>query len=165
MDYHKCSCLIGCWSFNYDSLNQRLNAGNYDSVYERTSSHRLVVYRDSSSGNFRLHSCGKFPMPERTPLMMSCQIYPSTIPPIRLGIKNAVRKKLVPRNPLVSNNARINASRLTDKTETTVNFTVNQKAFKKSLLSVKMRDMALFQDDLRHDHVRSRRRGRAGVSR
>ena len=79
------------------------------------------------------------PILARTPFMISCQIYPNTMPPIKFGIKNAVLKNEVPFNPFVSNNARINASRLTESTDTTVNFTVNQNAFKKSELPLSAR--------------------------
>lgn len=55
------------------------------------------------------------------------------MPPIRFGIKNIVLKAFVPLIPLVSSIARQNAKTLTVITDTAVNFTVNQRAFTKSL--------------------------------
>ena len=46
-------------------------------------------------------------------------------------MKNTVLKRLEPRMPRVSRSARKNAMTLTVMTDTTVNFTVNQSAFKK----------------------------------
>ena len=67
------------------------------------------------------------PYLERTPLKISCQIYPSTIPPIRFGIKKIVRKILVPRIFLVSALARAKATALIIIKDATANNAVYQK--------------------------------------
>ena len=58
-------------------------------------------------------------------LIRICQIYPSTIPPIRFGIKKTVLKILVPFNFCVRSSARPNASTLISKIDTIANNTVN----------------------------------------
>lgn len=63
--------------------------------------------------------------------MMDNQIYPSTIPPIKFGIKNTVRKRFVPLRVPVNSKASIKAMTLMVITDTTVNFTVNHKDCKK----------------------------------
>jgi hypothetical protein len=63
-------------------------------------------------------------------------MYPNTMPPIRFGIKNTVRKKLVPFFPRVRIIAIVNAKKLIVITETIVNFTVNQSALINSLFDL-----------------------------
>jgi len=60
-------------------------------------------------------------------------MYPSTIPPIRFGIKNTVRKTLVPLNPFVRARAIKNASTLIRILETKANITVSQNEWLKVL--------------------------------
>ncbi len=72
-----------------------------------------------------------------TALIICCQVYPNTIPPIRLGIKNTVLKRLVPLIFLVNNNAIENAHTLISIIATIVKLAVNNNALTKSLLSVK----------------------------
>ena len=72
---------------------------------------------------------------ERTQLIRICQIYPSTIPPIRFGIKNTVRKMFVPFSSRVSKSARPSAITLITTIETTAYETVKPKAEIKILMS------------------------------
>src|SRR5699024_2169671 len=51
----------------------------------------------------------------------NCQIYPSTIPPIRLGVKKPARKKFCPLIPLVNKYAIAKAITFT-KTTTTITY-------------------------------------------
>ena len=62
-------------------------------------------------------------------------MYPSTIPPIRFGIKNTVRKAFVPLYPLVRASAIKNASTLIRILDTNANTTVSQKEWLKVLSS------------------------------
>jgi hypothetical protein len=72
-------------------------------------------------------------------LINNCHIYPRTIPPIRFGIKNTVRKTFVPLIFRVRRRASKNAKTLIRIIETTANFAVNIAAFKKFLSSEKAR--------------------------
>ena len=66
-----------------------------------------------------------------------CQIQPSTMPPMRLGMNSTVRNRLVPRMPRVSSEAMAKPITLMEITLTTANFTVNHSALTNSLLAVK----------------------------
>ena len=72
-------------------------------------------------------------------MIIRLHIWPSTIPPIRFGIKNTVLKALVPRSPLVISSATAKAMTLTVITETKVNLTVSHREFRKVSSLVKMR--------------------------
>lgn len=76
------------------------------------------------------------PNTPRTAFISKFHIYPSTIPPIRFGIKNTVLNIFVPFIPLVSKSANANEITFMVITETNVNFVVNHKAFKKFLSRV-----------------------------
>ena len=54
------------------------------------------------------------------------------MPPMRFGMKNTVRNRLVPRSPRVSSSASAKANRLTVTTDTTVNSAVKPSARTKS---------------------------------
>ena len=62
----------------------------------------------------------------RMPLKISCQIYPSTMPPIRFGIKKMVRKIFVPFIFCVSAIASANAKTLITIRDTAANRQVYQ---------------------------------------
>ena len=68
-----------------------------------------------------------------TPLKISCQMYPSTMPPMRLGMKKTVRKMLVPGISWVRMLATPKARTLMRATVTRVKRAVNQKAWRNSL--------------------------------
>ena len=67
---------------------------------------------------------------ESTQLIRICQIYPSTIPPIRFGIKKIVRKILVPLSFRVRRSASAKAMTFISTMEATAKSTVNLKELK-----------------------------------
>ena len=76
-----------------------------------------------------------WPKFNKNPLMITCQIQPRTIPPIKFGIKKIVLKTFVPFIPFVSKSAKAKAKTFIEITVTTVKQTVNKSAEEK-LLSI-----------------------------
>ena len=69
------------------------------------------------------------PKKSKTPLIIICQIKPKIIPPIKFGIKNIARKKLVNFFPLVNNRAIPKAKKLIVIIEIRLNKIVFKNAF------------------------------------
>ena len=73
-----------------------------------------------------------------TAFIIDCHVYPSTIPPIKLGMKNTVRKKLVPFIFLVKKYAKVKSGSKKGSKETVGSLTKEQI---KEIATIKLPDL------------------------
>ena len=82
-------CSVNLCCFN-DITRNRLKTRNIDDHH--ITDLLPADQNDQSQKPYHSFRASAVPYLERTPLKISCQIYPSTIPPIRFGMKKTVRK-------------------------------------------------------------------------